>query len=64
MNAQAKRDRYNQDLAKAKGRIQAAILPDTVVVVEKSDTEVMAALYRQLNQRRPKKAPVKQMALL
>ncbi len=65
LNAQAKRDRYNQDLAKAKGRIQAAVLPDSVVVVEKSDTEVMAALYRQLNQRKPtKKAPVKQMALL
>ena len=63
LNAQAKRDRYNKDLDKAKARIQSAVVPDQVVIIEKSDTEIMAALYKQLNTRRPKAAPVKQMAL-
>jgi len=34
-----------------------------VVVVEKSDTEVLAAMYKELSKRKPKKVPVKQMSL-
>ena len=63
LNAQAKRDKYNNDLAKAQSRIRSSVLPGEVVIIEKSDTEIMAALYRQLNSRKPKAASVKQMAL-
>lgn len=56
-------DRGSQSLEKVVGRIKDSILPDTVVVVEKSDTEVLAAMYRELSKRKPKKTPVKQMSL-
>lgn len=57
-------DRRDQSLEKVVGRIKDSVLPDTVVVVEKSDTEVLAAMYKELSKRKPKKVPVKQMNLL
>lgn len=46
------------------GNLKAAVLPDSVVVVKESDTAVMANLWKTLNKRGPKKAPVKQLSLL
>ena len=56
-------DRSSQSLDKVVGRIKDSILPDTVVVVEKPDTRIMAEMYRQLAARKPKKIPAKQMSL-
>ena len=56
-------DRRDQSIEKVVGRIKDSILPDTVVVVEKSDTEVLAAMYRELSKRKPKKVAAKQMSL-
>lgn len=57
-------DRGEASIEKVIGRLRTTVLPDTVVVVEKSDTEVMALLYKELSKPKPKKAPVKQMSLL
>lgn len=46
------------------GNLKESVLPDSVVVVEKSDTEVLASMWKHLNTRKPKKAPVKQLSLL
>jgi hypothetical protein len=64
LNAQDKRNKRNREMTKALQRIQSSIIPDNQPVFEKSDTEILAQLYRQLNTRKPKKVAEKQLALI
>ena len=57
------RDQREKSLEQVVGKIKDNLLPDSVVVVRQSDTEIMASMYRELSKKAPKKAPIKQMNL-
>lgn len=57
------KDQREQSLEKVVGKMKESILPDSVVIVKQSDTEIMATMYRELSKKAPKKQPVKQMSL-
>ena len=64
LNAQDKRNKRNRDITKALQRVQQSVIPDNQPVFEKSDTEILAGLYKQLSVKKPKKAPEKQLSLI
>ena len=64
LNAQDKRNKRNRDITKALHRVQQSVIPDDKPIFEKSDTEVLAALYKQLSVKKPKKAPEMQLSLI
>ncbi len=63
ISEQAKALAYKKSMAKAMGVMEKSIVPDSVRIIEKSDTEIMATMYRELNKKGPKKVPSKQLAL-